>query len=124
MRYGPPADATIRVVEGRDRLYISWTAVDADAFASVKATFRDYFPGRDARWGPDERAWSIAHYLRPRLERWLQAHALPDNVHWERQSGRYERPQTRTPASLTSALRTLHLTPDAPLELAEHVYRW
>ena len=71
MRYAPPADATIRVVEGRDRLYINWTAVDADSFAEVKATFRDYFPCRDAVWNPDERAWAIAYHLRPRLERRL-----------------------------------------------------
>lgn len=126
MRYAPPADATIRVVEGRDRLYINWTAVDADSFAEVKATFRDYFPGRDAVWNPDERAWAIAYHLRPRLERWLARHALPDHVHWERQHRgyeRYERQEARTPATLASALRVLHLQPDAPLWAAEAVYK-
>ena len=122
MRYAPP-DATIRVVEGRDRLYVSWAAVDADAFAAVKDTFRDYFPGRDAIWDSGERAWAIAYHLRPRLERWLAEHAAPDHIRWERQSSRYERPEARLPVTLAGALRTLHLQPDAPLWAAEAVYK-
>lgn len=126
MRFTPP-DAEILVREGSSRLFVSWTADDAASFHDVKDSFRDYFPRHaDATWCPDEKAWSVPRHLQPRLERWLAAHADPDCVHWERQSGRYqreERAEARPPATLAGALRTLHLQPDAPLWAAEAVYK-
>jgi len=110
------------------RIGFWWLAGDdtdlwADAKNDLKRTFNH---ATGLRYDPDEREWTIPRSSVPRLQRWADAWASQqewDALPRSGQQYRSERGQDVPCAPASSAYRTLHLVPDAPLWAAEAVYR-